>query len=95
MFMKLFVRRAGNFLCWIASVSVLVFTCAPLANGQSTGGRIRGTVTDQTGGAVAAVKVQLVNESTHATREVQSNENGEFIFIEVPVGTYEITASPA
>ncbi|HJZ63380.1 MAG TPA: carboxypeptidase regulatory-like domain-containing protein [Candidatus Acidoferrum sp.] len=91
--MKLFERNTGSFVCWFTSVVALALLFAPLTMGQSTGGRIRGTVTDQTGGAVAAVKVQLVNESTHATREVQSNENGEFIFIEVPVGTYEITAS--
>src|SRR5262249_16400414 len=93
MVMKLFERNTGSFVCWFTSVVALALLFAPLTMGQSTGGRIRGTVTDQTGGAVAAVKVQLVNESTHATREVQSNENGEFIFIEVPVGTYEITAS--
>src|SRR5215468_326494 len=91
--MKVSVRKAEGFLCWIASVAALMLPFSSLAMGQSTGGRIRGTVTDQTGGAVAAVKVQLINESTHAIREVQSNENGEFIFIEVPVGTYEISAA--
>src|SRR5258708_6345293 len=63
---------------------------APFAGAQSTGGRIRGTVMDPSGGAVAAATVQLVNEATHATREVQSGANGEYIFIEVPVGSYEI-----
>jgi hypothetical protein len=58
---------------------------APKAGAQSTGGRIRGTVTDPSGGAVAAATVQLISEATHATRQVQSGENGEYIFIEVPV----------
>jgi len=93
MVMRLSKEKLRMLLCWIASAAALVYTCAPLAKGQSTGGRIRGTVTDQTGGAVAAAKVQLVNESTHATREVQSNGDGEYIFIEVSVGTYEITAT--
>jgi len=57
---------------------------------QSTGGRIRGTVVDPSGGAVPAATVQLVNEATHATREAQTGANGEYVFIEVPVGTYEI-----
>jgi hypothetical protein len=57
---------------------------------QSTGGRIRGTVTDPSGGAVASATVQLVNEGTHSTREIQSGSNGEYIFIEVPIGGYEI-----
>src|SRR5258708_32023292 len=66
---------------------------APFAGAQSTGGRIRGTVMDPSGGAVAAAAVQLVNEATHATREAQSSANGEYVFLEVPVGTYEIDAS--
>jgi hypothetical protein len=66
---------------------------APFGGAQSTGGRIRGTVTDPSGGAVATATVTLINEATHATREVQSGENGEYIFIEVPVGTYEIDAA--
>jgi hypothetical protein len=76
---------------WFALVLALaVFLTAPLAGAQSTGGRIRGTVMDPSGGAVPAATVTLINEATHATREVQSGENGDYIFIEVPVGSYEI-----
>jgi hypothetical protein len=63
---------------------------APLAFAQSTGGRIRGTVMDASGGAVPGASVTLINEATHATREVQSGANGEYVFLEVPVGAYEI-----
>jgi len=83
-----------SFFCHsVLSVTLFGFAmllAAPSARAQSTGGRIRGTVTDPSGGAVAAAMVQLVNEGTHATREVQTGANGEYIFIEVPVGTYEI-----
>ena len=65
---------------------------APFAGAQSTGGRIRGTVMDTSGGAVPAASVTLINEATHATRDVQSGANGEYIFLEVPVGTYEINS---
>jgi hypothetical protein len=65
---------------------------APFAGAQSTGGRIRGTVMDTSGGAVPGASVTLINEATHATREVQSGANGEYVFLEVPVGTYEIDA---
>jgi Carboxypeptidase regulatory-like domain len=63
---------------------------APFAGAQSTGGRIRGTVTDPSGASVAAATVTLTNQATGATRSVQSGANGEYIFLEVPVGTYEI-----
>jgi len=67
-----------------------IFFAAPFANAQSTGGRIRGTVTDPSGSAVPGATMQLINEATHATREVQSGANGDYIFIEVPIGSYEI-----
>ncbi len=78
-----------------ASVTILAVAfcfAAPFADAQSTGGRIRGTVMDTSGGAVPAASVTLINEATHATRDVQSGANGEYIFLEVPVGTYEIDA---
>jgi hypothetical protein len=77
----------------ILSAAILVLAIllsTPFTGAQSTGGRIRGTVTDPSGGAVTSATVQLINEATHATREVQSGASGEYIFIEVPVGSYEI-----
>jgi hypothetical protein len=73
-----------------AVFALAILSAAPFAGAQSTGGRIRGTVMDPSGGAVAAAAVQLINEATHSTRQVQSGANGEYIFIEVPVGSYEI-----
>ena len=58
------------------------------AKAQSTGGRIRGTVTDTSGAAVTGATVTLRNEATGADRETQSGANGEYGFLEVPVGTY-------
>src|SRR6266403_1371139 len=65
---------------------------APFAGAQSTGGRIRGTVVDPSGAAVAAAKITLISEATHATRDVQAGAEGEYIFLEVPVGSYEVNA---
>ena len=77
-----------NILCF--ALMTLMLLATPLAGAQSTGGRIRGTVTDPSGGAVPGATVQLINEATHATRDVQSGANGDYIFIEVPIGSYEI-----
>ena len=75
------------------AMTIGILLAAPFAGAQSTGGRIRGTVTDPSGGAVATAIITLINEATHSTRQVQSGENGEYIFIEAPVGTYEIDAA--
>src|ERR1700720_2613001 len=67
-----------------------LFFTVSLARAQSTGGRIRGTVIDPSGGAVVGAKVTLINEATNVTRDTDSGGNGEYLFIEVPVGSYEI-----
>src|SRR5258708_12215606 len=67
-----------------------LFISVSYSNAQSTGGRIRGTVTDASGGAVAGVKVSLVNTATNISRESVTGTTGEYLFLEVPVGAYEI-----
>jgi len=77
-------------LCLLAigSFSGVISTSA-----QSTGGRIRGTVTDPSGGAVTGAKLVLTNEANGTQRDTQSGSSGEYIFLEVPVGTYQIEVS--
>src|SRR5580700_6983634 len=72
------------------SLTLAMMLASPFAGAQSTGGRIRGTVSDPSGASVTAATVTLVNEATHAAHEVQSGASGEYLFIEVPVGSYEI-----
>jgi len=74
-------------------LSMVFLLSARCAGAQSTGGRIRGTVTDESGGAVVGAKVTLINEATNASREVQTSATGEYLFLEVPVGTYEVDAN--
>ena len=80
----------GTRICSLAMAGLAIVMVAPFAGGQSTGGRIRGTVSDPSGAAVTAAKVTLINEATNVMRDVDSGANGEYLLIEVPVGTYEI-----
>ena len=94
---KVFFRRVSS-LCrrGVFSIGVCLLAlllAAPFGAAQSTGGRIRGTVSDPSGGAVVGATVTLINEATHATRDAQTGANGEYIFLEVPVGSYEIDAA--
>jgi len=66
---------------------------APASFAQSTGGRIRGTVTDSTGGAIAAAKLTITNEANGTQRETETGTNGEYLFLEVPVGTYDVAVN--
>jgi Carboxypeptidase regulatory-like domain len=74
---------------WLAVFGLLaVFTTE--AVGQGTGGRILGRVVDPTGAALANVKVTLSNEATGVPRDTQSNSTGDYVFPQVPVGTYRL-----
>jgi Carboxypeptidase regulatory-like domain/TonB dependent receptor len=57
---------------------------------QGTTGRIVGRVSDPTGAVLANVKVALVNEGTNVSRSMVTNGNGDYDFVEVPVGTYRL-----
>ena len=76
------------FLAFLFSMMFLL--AAPHASAQSTGGRIRGTVTDESGGAIVGAKVTLINEGTNVSREVETSGSGGYLFLEVPVGSYEV-----
>jgi len=80
-----------------AAVLTLFSFCftASNANAQSTGGRIRGTVMDASGGAVVGAKVVLTSEATNIKREAQTSSNGEYLFLEVPIGTYVVEVNHA
>jgi hypothetical protein len=62
---------------------------------QSTGGRIRGTVTDSTGGTITAAKLTITNQANGLERNTETGTNGEYIFLEVPVGSYDIAVNQA
>jgi outer membrane receptor protein involved in Fe transport len=79
-------------------IAFLIFTVSvgtSVGWAQSTGGRIRGTVTDASGSAVVGAKVQLINEATNVSREAVTNSNGEYLFLEIPVGTYSLQIEQA
>src|SRR2546430_3803995 len=58
-----------------ATSILLLALVTPFAHAQSTGGRIRGTVTDPSGGAVVGATVTLINEIGRAPSELQSQSN--------------------
>src|SRR6266481_2530076 len=65
-----------------------LFISVSYSNAQSTGGRIRGTVTDASGGAVVGANVAITNEATGVERNTATGSNGEYVFLEVGVGNY-------
>jgi hypothetical protein len=76
----------------IALVAVVLFATTGVI-AQLFPGRITGTVRDAQGAVVSGANVKLQNTSTGLERSVDTNENGEFNFPQLALGTYQITVS--
>ena len=79
-------------VCALCALAVLLGGAGP-GEAQSTGGRVRGTVTDSSGGAIIGAKLILANVRNGTQRDTEYGSNGEYIFLEIPVGTYQIEVS--
>ena len=61
------------------------------AQTQAINGSIRGRVTDSAGASVAAAKVTIVNDQTGFTRSLASDDDGYYVFPNLPLGTYTVS----
>src|ERR1700687_2651755 len=83
--------RMSNWCVFLNLVLSLCLICATLLSAQSTGGRILGRVADSSGAVLANVKVTATNEATGIARDTKTNASGDYVFPEVPVGTYTLS----
>ena len=81
-------RRPMRLSLLVVVVLVVAFSCA--AQTSRVAGAIQGSVTDQTGGAVAGAIATLRNQGTNQTRTASTNAEGSFRAGELPVGQYEL-----
>ncbi len=67
---------------------------APLVWGQATStSTVTGQVTDQQGAAIAGAEVQLIDTATNAALTTTTNNDGRYVFVNVPVGIFNIVFS--
>jgi hypothetical protein len=74
----------------VAMLCILTGWLATPSLGQVTNGNIRGIVQDATGAVVAGAKVTLTDKQTNKVTTGQSNDSGEFLFVNLPPGLYEV-----
>ena len=75
-------------------VLAILASQAPLA-AQSTTGTIQGTVKDNQDAVVPGATVTIRNVATNATRSVVTEGSGNYRFLNVPIGSYEVTVELA
>src|SRR5215467_827441 len=79
--------RQVVFVC----VFLSVWTAVTL--GQSATTSLHGTVTDAKGAVVVGANVTITNPAVGLSREAKTTDQGEYQFLELPPGTYELTVS--
>src|SRR5689334_14347652 len=71
------------------AISFILFT-GPAARAQTSAGQVSGTVTDSSGAVVPGASVTLTNTGTGVANTMPSNGSGNFVFLNVQPGTYQL-----
>ena len=75
------------------SLCICALLPSALLSQSASTGTVAGTVTDPSGAAIAAATVTLTDKATNIPRVASSNENGRYIFVDIPAGTYDVSVS--
>lgn len=71
-------------------IALITLLACGYLQAQSTTGTLVGTVTDVSGATISGAKVHATNEGTGRTLEAQTNVSGDYVFANVPAGTFKI-----
>lgn len=74
---------------------VLAVFLVSFSSAQTGTTSIRGTVLDKTGAAISGAKVTVTNTGQALQREMQTENSGEYRFLGLPPGTYNVTVEKA
>ena len=73
----------------LAAIAIAVVFCSP-AFPQGNAGRILGTVTDQSGGAIADATVTIMDVARGTSSVLTTDSSGEYVGINLLPGTYKV-----
>ena len=89
--MKSSIRRFSSPLFRLLALLAVAALCTTALFAQQTLGGITGEVTDSSGSVIPNATVTIVGEQTGLTRTVQSSGSGEYLFVNLPIGSYTLT----
>ena len=74
----------------LVTAILLLASAVPVSAQVTSGGTVSGVVTDKSGAVVPSATVTLTDTSTQETRTSTTNSAGQYIFVNVPSGTYDV-----
>jgi len=88
------MRPEGRALAILATVLVVMFVSGTML-GQAVNATLLGTVTDSSGAVVSGARVKVTEMRTGLERFSTTNSSGNYQFVDLPPGQYEVTAEQA
>jgi hypothetical protein len=85
------LKKGIIFLLWLVGVSFAAVFLVAGVNAQDATGRIVGNVTDPSGASVAGAKITVQNANTGSIEEAESDKDGFYQILSLPIGTYTVT----
>jgi outer membrane receptor for ferrienterochelin and colicin len=88
-------RHIGQGVCR-SLIILMALLAAPMiarAQTQITTGVIQGTVVDETNAVIAGASVEVKNTDTNSTKNLSTDSDGRFVFLQLPSGRYTLTVS--
>ncbi len=82
-----------RWLVLLGAVLLMVAGAAPQLAAQTFRGGINGSVSDNTGAVIAGATVAATNTGTNVTLTTVSSSAGEFLFQDLPLGSYSVTVT--
>ncbi|HEV2912181.1 MAG TPA: carboxypeptidase regulatory-like domain-containing protein [Pyrinomonadaceae bacterium] len=80
--------------CGLCLLALLILApVAVVGQTQITTGVVQGTVTDQAGATLPGANVEVRNEETNLVKTISTDEEGRFVFLQLPPGNYTLTVS--
>lgn len=74
------------------AILVLVLAVGTLLSAQTYQGRVLGTVTDTSGAVVPGAKITISSNSRGTTRDLATNNAGDYVAPDIEPGTYTVSA---
>ncbi len=83
--------KQSKLVLWSLLLVLFAWTATGIA--QTYRGGVNGTVTDNSGAVIPGATVTILNVDTGSVKTAPSSSAGEFLFQDLPLGTYSVTVS--